>query len=110
MALVRSSSSLSTVSPRVEVARRPGVPSRVLIGIRLKIDSSASNSPGRLMMGSERGKKPRVVETMNAGSVVSSGLVSLRTLKEDEGPMEPILEVLENKCSLEEAEKAGCRC
>ena len=107
MALVRSGSSLRTVSPREEVARRPGVPSRVLMGIRVKIDSSASNSEGKRMMGFDRGRKPRVVETMNAGRVVSSGLVSRRTLKEDEGPMEPMVEALGDKWGLGEAEKAG---
>ncbi len=36
-----------------------------------------------------------MVETMKAGRVVSSGRVSLRTLKCCEGDMEPILRALE---------------
>lgn len=93
MALVRSGSSLKTVSPRVLVASRPGFPSKVFMGIRTRIDSSRSNSDGKLTTGSWRGRKPRVVETMKAGSVVSSGLVSLRTLKEREGPIDPMMMV-----------------
>jgi hypothetical protein len=69
----------------------PGVPSRVLIGIRVKIDSRISNSAGSLTIGLERGRKPRVVDTMKAGNDLSSGLVSRRTLKEREGPAEPML-------------------
>lgn len=43
-------------------------------------------------MGSVRGRKPLVVETMKAGRVVSSGWVSERTLKVGTGAeMEPIL-------------------
>jgi hypothetical protein len=34
-----------------------------------------------------------VVDTMKAGSVVSSGLVSRRTLKDKEGPTDPMLKV-----------------
>jgi hypothetical protein len=92
IAAVKSGSSLSTVSPRVKVARRPGLPLNVLMGIRVRIASRTSNSAGSLIMGSSRGRNPRVVETMKAGRVVSSGFVSLRTLNEREGPSEPILE------------------
>lgn len=94
MALVRSGNSFSTTSPNVPEARRPASPEAVLIGIRVRIDSRTSNSAGSLIIGSWRGKKPRVVLTMNAGRVVSSGLVSVRTGKErDEevGPREPML-------------------
>lgn len=42
------------------------------------MDSSASKSAGRLTSGLARGRKPRVVETMKAGSVVSVGRVSVR--------------------------------
>lgn len=42
------------------------------------------------MIGSARGRKPRVVETMKAGRVMSSGLVSLRTSNCEIGPTEPM--------------------
>jgi hypothetical protein len=90
MATVRSGSSCRTVSPRVNVARRPGIPFKVLTGIRVRMDSSTSNSAGSSTMGSCRGRKPRIVETMNAGSVVSSGLVSRRTSNDRDGPRDPI--------------------
>lgn len=67
------------------------MPFKVLIGMRARIDSRTSNSAGSLMTGSWRGRKPRVVETMKAGRVVSSGLVSRRTLKLREGAIDPIL-------------------
>ena len=91
MAAVRSGSSLSTVSPSVQVASRPGMLFRVLIGIRVRIDSRTSNSDGNSMRGSCRGRKPLVVETMKAGSDMSSGFVSLRTSKCGEGVRDPIL-------------------
>lgn len=74
------------------MARRPGVPAAVLIGMRERIDSRTSNSAGRCTTGSCRGKNPRVVETIKAGSLVSSGFVSWRTVKDDVGDTkEPIL-------------------
>ena len=91
MAEVKSGSSLRTVSPKVKVASSPGMPSSVLIGIRVRMDSSTSNSAGSWMTGSCRGRKPLVVDTINAGIVVSSGLVSRRTLKEGAVAMDPIL-------------------
>lgn len=91
-ALVRSGRSLRTVSPKVKVARRPGKPSRVLMGIRERIDSRAANSDGRWTIGSCRGRKPRLVDTMNAGSVVSSGLVSRSTSKAGLVAVEPMVE------------------
>ena len=95
MTLVRSGSSLRTVSPSVAVARRPGVPFNVLIGIRARIDSRTSNSDGSAMMGSCRGRNPRVVETMKAGRVVSFGFVSRRTLKVKGGAIDPILKIVQ---------------
>lgn len=83
MAAVRSGSSLSTVSPSVPQASNPGEPSSVLTGIRRKIDSKGSKSGGNWTIGSPRGRKPRDVETMNAGRESSFGFVSERTLKED---------------------------
>lgn len=96
---MRSGSSFKTVSPRVKVASRPGVPSAVLIGMRDRMHSRISKSAGSLTMGSWRGRNPRVVETMKEGRVVSSGLVSCRTLKES-GPAEPMIKlaVEENRC------------
>lgn len=91
IAEVKSGSSLRTVSPRVKVASNPGRPSRVLIGMRMRMDSSISNSAGSSMMGSCRGRKPLVVDTMKAGIVVSSGLVSRRTVKGGEAAIDPIL-------------------
>jgi len=97
MALVRSGSSFNTVSPKVHVARRPGVPAAVLTGMRVRIDSRTSNSAGRCTTGSCRGKNPRVVETIKAGRVVSSGFVSQRTLKEVlNGPREPMIKGYDN--------------
>ena len=82
---VRSGSSECTASPSLPLARSPGSPASVWMGILCSRDSSASNSAGSVTMGSMRGRNPRVVDTMNAGSVVSSGLVSSRTSKEDGG-------------------------
>jgi hypothetical protein len=62
------------------------------MGIRVRMDSRASNSDGRAMIGSCLGRKPRVVETMKAGRVVSSGRVSVSTSKVGRGvDREPIL-------------------
>jgi hypothetical protein len=44
-------------------------------------------------MGSARGKKPLVVDTMKAGSVLSSGLVSRRTSKGGSEPREPMMKL-----------------
>lgn len=84
---------MRTVSPRVKLANKPGSPFNILIGMRVKIDSRTSNSAGSFTTGSSRGKNPRVVETMKAGSEVSSGLVSLRTLNERVGATEPMMSI-----------------
>ena len=86
------------------------MPSKVLIGIRVKIDSSALKSVGRLMIGSWRGRNPRVVDTIKAGRVVSSGLVSRRTLKDNEGAREPILEAVNYELVFGGVETAVWRC
>ena len=88
---VRSGSSLRIVSPRVLVARRPGMPVMVLIGIRHRIDSKTLKSDGSSIIDSCRGRNPRVVETVKAGRVASCGLVSRRTSKCGEGATDPIL-------------------
>ncbi len=67
------------------------MPSRVLTGIRVRIDSRMSKSAGSETTGSCLGRKPRVVETMKAGREVSSGLVSLRTSKAGGEATDPIL-------------------
>lgn len=47
------------------------------------------------MIGSVRGRKPLVVDTMKAGSELSSGLVSLRTSKcgRGVGVIEPMMQM-----------------
>jgi len=67
------------------------VPSAFLMGMRVRIDSRMLKSSGSETMGSARGRKPLVVETMNAGRVVSRGLVSPKTSKDKAGVIEPIL-------------------
>ena len=108
-AAVRSGSSFKTVSPRVQVARRPGIPFKVLIGIRVSIDSSTSNSDGSSMMGSCRGRKPLVVETMKAGRDTSSGFVSRSTSKCKEGARDPILRADGTTLDCRKLEKEGVR-
>ncbi len=77
------------------MASKPGVPDAVLIGMRVRMDSRTSNSAGSCSTGSCRGRNPRVVETMKAGSVVSSGFVSRRTLKGGvRGPKDPMMEII----------------
>jgi hypothetical protein len=70
-----------TASANIQSASKPTAPDAVLMGIRESKDSRASKSGGSLTTGSPRGRKPLVVETINAGSEWSSGLVSERTLK-----------------------------
>lgn len=70
----------ATASPNLHSASRPGAPEAVLMGMRDSNDSSASKSGGSWTTGSERGRKPLVVDTMNAGRESSFGLVSVRTL------------------------------
>ena len=88
----RSGSSALTVSPKAPLARRPGSPDSVTIGIRSRMELKTANSSGRSTTGSARGRNPREVEAMKGGKVVSSGLVSARTLKEGTGSLlEPIV-------------------
>lgn len=80
---VRSGSSRSTASPRVKVARRPGLLSRVRMGMRTRREVRGWNGAGSSVGGGEMGRKPLVRETVkgeredisfgSVGMVVRSG-------------------------------------
>jgi len=61
---LRSGNEDSTVSPRVDVASRPGAPVRVRMGMLVRRVDNGVNSCGRPTGGWLRGRKPRGKETV----------------------------------------------
>ena len=92
---VRSGSSRSSVSPSWNVARRPGSPAAVRMGIRARRDESAEKGAGSCVGGRDNGRKPLERDTVKganfANSLSSVGIVVRRGKVEDTA-RDPIVE------------------